>query len=139
MRNLVFVSAVLLTLSGCATTPVSYREATPVKQSNLLAGYQKFSQQKEGWLRVIVVRDSGLPGAVQPVLLSVDGTAVAKFWSGESLELFVPPDSYIFGIETPLSGPRTEFTVLIKPGKTYAFRISLASNGFILQPSTQLQ
>ena len=133
---------VILLLGGCATGPTLYSEAAPVSASNILDGYQKFSQPKEGFIRVIIVRDTGMLGAASPAKLSIDGEAVAKFWSGERLELFLPPDTYVFALEPSprLLGSVAEHEVVIKAGKPTAFRIALDLKGtFSLQRSTLLE
>ena len=121
---------------------MSYNKASPVSASNLLEGYDRYSQPKEGSIRVIVVRDSGMLGAAAPVKLSIDGIAVAKLWPSQRIELFFAPHDYIFAIEPSprLSGALVEREIVIKSGKSYAFRISLDWGGaFSLQQSTHLQ
>ncbi len=129
-------------LIACATAPVAYKTATPVSETNLLEGYSIYAEPKPGYSRVIVVRDSGMLGAASPAKLSIDGVAIAKFWSRERLELYLPPSTYIFGVEPSprLMGAFVETTYEIKPGKSYGFRISLDGSGsFSFQQSTQLQ
>src|SRR5881628_1102555 len=96
------IFSIICWLSGCATTPVPYTDATSVPQDNLLEGYKQFSNQAENRSRVIVVRDSGMLGAALPAKLSINGTEVAKLWSSERLELFLEPGTYIFGVEPSL-------------------------------------
>lgn len=130
-----------LILTGCATSPVPYAAAAPVAESNLLDGYGQFSQPNEGRVRVIVVRDSGVGSPALPAKLSIDGVSVAKFWSSERLELYLPPTTYIFGVESSIcfGCALVETAVDIKPGKTYAFRISFRDSAFYFQQSAQLQ
>ncbi|MBN1665169.1 MAG: hypothetical protein JW943_16355 [Deltaproteobacteria bacterium] len=136
----IVIAATLLT--ACATAPVRYAAATPVSQSNLLEGYGNYSKPSVGYSRVIVVRDSGMLGAASPAKLSIDGVAIAKLWSSERLELYLPPSTYIFAVEPSprLMGALVETTYEIKPGKSYGFRISIdAGSAFSFQQSTQLQ
>jgi len=133
---------VFVFIAGCATSPVPYHEASSVSASDLLEGYSRYSQPKEGSVRVILVRDSGMLGAAVPAKLSIDAIAVAKLWSSQRLELFLMPDSYIFSVEPSprLGGALVEREIQIKNGKSYAFRISLDGSGsFSIQQSTQLQ
>ena len=136
------IFSIICWLSGCATTPVPYTDATSVPQDNILEGYKQFSNQAENRSRVIVVRDSGMLGAALPAKLSINGTEVAKLWSSERLELFLEPGTYIFGVEPSprLGGALVETTFEIRSGKSYAFRISLTLSGaFSFQQSTQLE
>lgn len=129
-------------LAGCATTPISYSDATPVPKSNLLEGYGKFAKANPGYSRVVVVRDSGFQGGGVPAILNIEGAPIAKFWTSESVELFLSPDTYIFGLEAGGVGwglPYVETTFEIKPNKTYWLRISSGVNGFSLQQSTQIK
>lgn len=141
MKN-VFLLVSLLFVAGCATSPVPYRDASPVANSNLLEGYRTYAQAREGAVRVIVVRDSGMLGAALPAKLSIDGTPVAKLWSSQRLELFLAPNTYIFAVEPSprMGGALVEREIQISKGRFYAFRISLVGGGsFSLQQSTQLQ
>ena len=132
----------LLVVTGCATRPVPYRNAAPVASSNLLEGYSKYAQAREGTVRVIVVRDSGMLGAAVPAKLSIEGIPVAKLWPSQRLELFLTPNAYIFALEPSprLGGPLVERGIELSRGKLYAFRITLNGGGsFSLEQSTQLQ
>ena len=134
--------AITCLVSACATSPVAFTAASPVAPSNLLEGYAAYARETTRTVRVIVVRDSGMLGAAASVKLSIDGKEVAKLWSSQRLELFLPPSAYIFSVEPSprLGGALVERDVLISPNGKYAFRISLDGSGsFSLQPSTQLQ
>ena len=140
--RLIAIAVATILLASCATAPVRYATATPVSQSNLLEGYNNYAKPSDGYSRVIVVRDSGMLGAALPAKLSIDGVAIAELWSSERIELYLPPATYIFGVEPSprLGGALVETTYEIKPGKSYAFRISLDYGGsFKFQQSTQLQ
>lgn len=140
MKPIILITALIL--SACATTPVPYATATPVTKSNFLEGYAQFTKPSPGTSRVVVVRDSGMLGAASPAKLSIDGVPVAKLWSSERLELFLPPATYIFGVEPAprLMGALVETTYEIKSDKSYGFRIALDSSGvFSIQQSTQIK
>lgn len=140
MKSFTLIAA--LFLSACATAPVPYTTATPVAKSNLLEGYSQFSEPSIGASHVVVVRDSGMLGAALPAKLSIDGVPVAKLWSSERLELFLPPATYIFGVEPSprLGGALVETTYEIKREKSYGFRIALDFGGaFSFQQSTQVK
>jgi hypothetical protein len=145
MKKAVWIFAALFMLAGCSTDPVAFSKAKEVKPDNLREAYAKYSQPKEGSARVIVVRDSGVLGSGGRALLTVDGEPIAEFWSGERLELFLPPNNYIFGVQGKLgaisAGPLTEVTGTIKPNRTNAFRISVTygDSAFKFQPTTQIQ
>lgn len=129
-------------LPGCATSPVPFQKATPVSESNFLEGYVAFSQPVTGSVRVIVVRDSGMLGAAVPAKLSVNGHGVAKLWSSQRIELFMPPAVYIFSVEPSprLGGALVERDISIAEENPHAFRIALDGGGaFSLQASTQLE
>jgi opacity protein-like surface antigen len=135
------IAATLLT--ACATSPMAYNAATPVAPSNLLDGYTNYTIQREGYSRVIVVRDSGMHGAGLMAKLTIDGVGIAKFWSGQRLELFLQPAVYVFGIQASpsLGHALVETTYDIKQGKGYGFRISLDNQvgTFSFQQSTHVK
>jgi hypothetical protein len=132
---------VALFLTGCGSSPVKYDAATQVDSSNQLAGYNRFSKPHDGWVSVIVVRDSMLFPSGAVAKLSIDGLDIAKFWGGNRLELYLPPANYIFAVEPTIcfGCNIVETAVDIKPGKTYAFRISLRDTAFHIQQSARVQ
>jgi len=146
-RLAVITLAVLVggVLAGCSTEPVAFAKAKVVKRDNLREAYTKYSEPKEGTARVVVVRDSGMLGSGGRVLLSVDGEPVAELWGGERIELFLPPNNYIFGVQGKIgsisAGPLTEVAGTIKPNRTNAFRISATygDSAFKFQPTTQIE
>jgi hypothetical protein len=142
MKNLISMLTFLI-IAGCATGPVPYQEALPIPAENLLAGYHGFSQQKEGSVQVIVVRDKGTNfSGMAPIKLSINGVAVANFWPSDRLELFLMPDNYVFDLrpDPRLGDAILEKEVHIKSGKSYAFRIFSDSGGeFSLMQSAPLQ
>jgi hypothetical protein len=142
MKNLLLVFTFLL-IAGCSTDPVAYKDARPVPAKRLLVGYQQYSQQKDGSVQVIMVRDSGLLNDIIDIELSINRVEVAKFLPSERLELFLIPGDYIFAIKFTGSGippSIVERQVQIQTEKSYAFRINNQyPHVLTLQPSTLLQ
>ena len=129
-------------MSGCSTRPVPYHLSDPVPHSSLFDGYKLHSQSGDGLVRVVFVRDSGVYGSGMPAKLSIDGLSIARFWAGESIEIYLIPNSYIFAVEPfpRLGGAIVEREINISTDKSYAFRISLDGSGsFSLQQSTHLE
>jgi hypothetical protein len=143
MKNLFLVFTLLL-IAGCSTEPVAYKDARPVSDKNLLVGYQIYSQQKDGSVRVTIVRDSGLLNEIIAIKLSINKIEVANILPSERLDLFLMPGDYTFAIEyvkSIIPPSKVERPVQINIEKSYAFRINTKypHNVLSLVPSTLLQ
>ena len=138
MKNLLLLLTFLF-IAGCATGPVRYKDASPIPADNLLEGYSKYSQQQEGSVRVLVVRDWEFLGGGYALKLSINGVSVGKLWASQRLELFLMPGGYVFRLETPTSDlvGTSEEEFQIKSGASYIFRIEpKLFSGYSIQKSS---
>lgn len=120
---------------GCATSPVSNRDASLVPSKNILS--RDYLVQKDGYGEVVIKRDSGLAGAACPSRVYVDAVAVAELWPAEKVILYLPGGDHLFGAEATAicGGSLTEIRGTVTKDKTIMFRIGYGSGGnyFITQ------
>jgi hypothetical protein len=131
--------AVFLTLSltGCATQPVSIHQASAVPSSRILAPQWLSQAQYTGSL--IIKRDTGFMGSACTIRVFVDTVPVADLTPTEKVELFVPLGEHVVGA-TPTGflcgGGTFEAAVIIRPETQKILRIASGQSGDIhLQPS----
>ena len=127
---------------ACATTPVLFAKASPVPKDRLFPGSDRFSEHKEGTVRVIVVRDTGMLGSGVRTEFRIDGDPIATLWTSERLELFLPIGQHIFSVAPSprLGGALVETAFTLESGRSYAFRIGSPGTGALaFQPSTELE
>lgn len=80
--------ALLLSLFGCATTPISTIAAREVSISRVLNA--AFLERKEGLGQVIVKRDEGLSASACNSRVFANGTPVAEIAPGEKVTFYLP-------------------------------------------------
>src|SRR6266699_2064257 len=79
--------ALMLSLSACATTPVTIDQASVVPTSRVLATQLLTQTSNSGSL--IVKRDSGFMGSACTIRVFLDAVPVADLAPSEKVELFV--------------------------------------------------
>jgi hypothetical protein len=132
-------SAVFLALSltACATHPVSIERASAVPLSRVLAPQWLAQAQYTGPL--VIKRDSGFMGSACNIRVFVDGVPVADLAPSEKLELFVPLGEHIVAVTSPngiCGGGVSEAAVVIAAERQRILRIASGQSGDIyLQPS----
>src|SRR4029450_525893 len=131
--------AVFLTLSltACATQPVSIYQASAVPSSRILAPQLLSQAQYTGSL--IIKRDTGFMGSACTIRVYVDTVPVADLGPSEKIELFLPFGEHVVGA-TPTDafcgGGTSEAAVVIRPESQRILRIASGQSGDIhLQPS----
>jgi hypothetical protein len=126
-----------LSLTACATQPVSINQASPVPSSRILARQLLSQAQYTGSL--IIKRDTGFMGSACTIRVFVDAMPVADLAPSEKVELFVPFGEYVVSA-TPTDsfcgGGSSEAAVVIRPESQKILRIASGQSGDIhLQPS----
>lgn len=118
-----------LMLAACAN-PVRVSEAEPV------AAHYAPATDGRALGTAVFVRDAGMAGAMNDLIVFADGRRVGTLRPGQKLTIRMPAGLHVVGIGcTPCSEDfRKEIQHAIEPGRTAVFRLSF----FDIQPSTQL-
>lgn len=131
-----FTVFVLLSLTACATTPVTINQASVVPTSRVLATQWLTQTSNSGSL--IVKRDSGFMGSACTIRVFVDAVPVADLKPSEKVELFVAlgEHSVVASSNGICGGGTSEAAVVIMPERQRILRIASGQSGDIyLQPS----
>lgn len=132
-----FAVFVALSLTACATHPVSIEQASAVPSSRILAPRWLAQAQYTGSL--VIKRDSGFMGSACNVRVFVDGVPVADLAPSEKVELFIPLGEHIVGVTSPnaiCGGGVSEAAVIVGAERQKILRIASGQSGDIyLQPS----
>jgi hypothetical protein len=132
-----FAVFLALSLTACATQPVSIYQASAVPSSRILAPLLLSQAQYTGVL--IIKRDAGFMGSACTIRVFIDTVPVADLGPSEKVELFVPLGEHVVGA-TPIGflcgGGTSEAAVIIRPESQKILRIASGQSGDIhLQPS----
>lgn len=133
-----FVAVFLaLSLTACATQPVSIYQASAVPSARILA--PKLLSQAQYTGSLIIKRDTGFMGSACTIRVFVDTVPVADLAPSEKVELFVPLGEYIVAAISRSSfcgGGVSEAAVVISPERQRILRIASGQSGDIhIQPS----
>ena len=132
-----FALFLALSLSACATRPVSIHQSSAVPSSRILAPQWLSQGQHKGSL--IVKRDSGFMGSACTIRVFVDGVPIADLAPSEKVEVFVAFGEHIIGAAANgifCGGGISEAAVIIRPESEKILRIASGQSGDIyLQPS----
>jgi hypothetical protein len=130
------VSLMLLSLTACATTPLTINQAATVPDSRILAPQLLAQALNTGSL--VVKRDSGFMGWACTIRVFVDAVPVADLKPSEKVELFVAlgEHSVVATSNGICGGGTSESAVVIMPERQRILRIASGQSGDIfLQPS----
>jgi len=135
MRILIGAVVVML-LVGCATSPMSARDADQVPSDELYAFQSKTAGTTS---RIIVVRDGGFVGSGCDLVFYIDGRRAAKIGPGQRASFYVEPGAVNLGTGLAESGLCASAAIRtisanLKPGAESQFRISGDMSGFFLAP-----
>src|SRR5262245_15059220 len=132
-----FAVFLMLSLTACATQPVSFYQASAVPSSRMLAPQLLSHAQCTGSLRI--KRDPGFMGSGCIIRVFVNAVPVADVASSEKVEIFVPLGEHIVSaapIGTLCGGGTSEAAVVIRPESQKILRIASGQSGDIhVQPS----
>lgn len=136
----IFIAAALLvSLVGCSTSPVSADRAKPAP-SERVTGYQN---PVSGGGTIIVTRDTGFIGGGCFAGVYLNGKRVAKLDTGEKATFQVAPGEWIVGAGLEGAGlcaanpERLEVTATIGSGDQKKFRVyNPGDNSFRVAPTT---
>ena len=132
LRSLVAI----LSLTACATTPISVEQASTVPASRILATQMLAPAPHTASL--VIKRDSGFMGSACTMRIFVDGVPVADLDTAEKVEVFVPLGEHIVGVTSNgiCGGGTAEAAVVVAPERQKILRIASGQSGDIyLQPT----
>src|SRR5207253_9161087 len=126
-----FVIFVALSLTACATRPVSIYQASAVPSSRILAPQWLSPAPYTGSL--IIKRDSGLMGSACTVRVFIDAVPVADLAPSEKVELFIALGEHVVGATSNgiCGGGASEAAVVIRPEQQKILRIASGQSGDI--------
>jgi len=132
-----FAVFLMLSLTACATQPISIYQASAVPSSRILAPQLLSQAQYTGSL--IIKRDTGFMGSACTIRVFVNAVPVADLAPSEKVEIFVPLGEHIVSaapIGTLCGGGTSEAAVVIRPESQKILRIASGQSGDIhVQPS----
>lgn len=129
-------TALLLSLFGCATTPVPTSAARDVPKTRVLNA--ALLERKEGLGQVVVKRDEGLSASACNSRVFANGTPVAEIAPGEKVTFYLPEgEQMLAAIATGICiGGLVEAKASVSRSRPAVFRISYGSSGeFSIQPT----
>jgi hypothetical protein len=120
-----FAVFLAVSLTACATQPVSIYQASAVPSSRILATQLLSQAQYTGSL--IIKRDTGFMGSACTIRVFVDTVPVAGLAPSEKVELFIPLGEHVVGA-TPTDifcdSGTSEAAVVIRPESQKILRIA---------------
>lgn len=121
------ISVVLV--AGCATTPISYSDASPAPSSQILA--PELLHAHPGTAKVTVKRDSGFMGSACTYRVFMDGRPIVQLRGGERIDIFIEPGEHVFGAlaEGACGGGTAEVAASMSSGQWKSFRIASGQDG----------
>lgn len=127
MKNVLTITALSILLAGCASTPVSNRDAKP--SSKILS--DAFSQKQVGHASLIVKRDTGFGGSACSSRVYLNGVAVVDLDTGEYYKAYIQPGDYIISAQPNgvCGGGLHETTIRATENQNLTYRIGYGSNG----------
>ena len=131
-----FAIFLMLSLTACATTPVTIKQASVIPTSRVLAPQWLAQTSSSGSL--IIKRDGGFMGSACTIRVFIDAVPVADLAAGEMIELFVSLGEHnVVASSNGICGGGTpEAVVVIMPERQRILRIASGQSGDIfLQPS----
>lgn len=130
-------TALLVSLFGCATTPIPTSSAQNVPAERVLNA--SLLKPKDGYGQVIVKRDEGAQYGLCNSRVFANGMPVAEISTGEKVTFYLPEGENIIGAMAAASlcgGGLVETKVLVVRSHPVTFRIGFGTNGdFFIQPT----
>lgn len=123
------VLLVLLSISGCATSPVSNSEALHVEQNKVYS--TSFTQYSPSKVKVTIKRDSGFMGSACSTRVYLDGIPLTDLNPKEKIIVFLDKDTFIISAQPNglCAGGLAEVEADLRNGKEASFRIGSGQSG----------
>lgn len=122
--------ALAISITGCATSPVSINEAKSVPKERI---FRAEALPLANNARAVFVRDTGFSGGGVYQHLYIDGKKSASLNPGEKVEFVLTPGEHIFGsIPTDAFATHSLNTIDqdLKADKIYFYRIQMEGSSF---------
>ena len=135
MRSLkVFMAiAVVLILTGCSTTPISFDKAIPVPHNKIYdKSFISSDKEKE---KIMIIRDQGLFGSGCTHTIFINNKKSFDLGYGQALMVALEPGNHVLRLESGVGiCPDTSISesTYLKLGEPQTFRVSISSNGQIM-------
>ena len=129
-------TTLLVSLVGCATTPISTSSARDVPSTRVLNS--ALLERKEGFGQVVVKRDEGLSASACNSRVFANGTPVAEIAPGEKVIFYLPEGEQMLAAKATgiCIGGLVETKASVSRSRPAVFRISYGSSGeFSIQPT----
>jgi hypothetical protein len=94
----IFLLVIALTITACATKPVTYEQAKNVDMSRIYM--TDIIEQQDDRVKVVVKRDTGFTGSGCYLGLIINGDVIADLDTGEKIDLYLKPNDYIFAVKS---------------------------------------
>ena len=135
--KILLVATTLLSLVGCATTPISTSSARDVPSTRVLNA--SLLERKSELGQVIVKRDEGLSASACNSRIFANGVPVAEIAPGEKVVFYLPEgEQMVAAIATGICiGGLVESKASVSRSRPAIFRVSYGSSGeFSIQPTS---
>jgi|TARA_R100001039_G_C1778178_1_gene66196 hypothetical protein len=129
MTRTLITTVLMLTITGCSTTPISSLDADPVPPERIYAHNQPL-QEEHGTLTL--TRDSGLLGSACGIIVKINGVLTAKLDPAETVSLDLTPGTYIVSASADQGLCETgvkEVKDTITPNTTIRYRMGYDPSG----------
>ena len=129
MKTLLLLAMFVASTTGCATSPVTSRDAKQVPSSQVLnpAYLGKTDVRSQ---RVLIIRDKGFMGGALEAVISINRSPAIALNTGEKAVLYLAPGKYIFSVQAKrnfLGEAPGESEVEIATDRVNNFRLRLVS------------
>ena len=131
-----FFAAIVVSVTGCATRPISNADALPVPAERIIDS--RYSQAATDTGQITVKRDSGLGGSACSSRIFVNAKPVADLRTSEKIVLFLPAGDHVLSAwpNGACGGGMTEVRASVRTGSELTFRVGYGSNGdFTINPT----
>jgi hypothetical protein len=123
----------LIVFGGCAVRSVPIEEAIYISKDNEVYGDCLKLNLSDGNPNLIIIRDEGLAGSMNPHVIHIDGIPCADLMPGQKLSLTLPHGDHILGTKNkwdPFTiGRLIETGVTIRDSKVSIVRDGVDANG----------
>lgn len=133
----ILVSAVLIVLTGCSSTPMTAGESAPVPADRILS--QAWARPGKDTGTLVLKRDGGFGGSGCNWTVSVNGADIAVLATGETFAIY-PPAGELFVSARPRAalcpGATVNMNLILQPNKVRFVRLSMDWTGSVTLQQT---